>query len=451
MKSEKNAIAPLCKAYDSLAWMNLTAHLYNLTEGIRDGQFGMEKGGLSKELDGIYGRLITEIRDYLERGDAARESVLSAVSKLRAEVVNRSEQVQVFTDSLQIYEYILNRLEYSFRQEDKPFDDEEEARDLLRTIFASKDPTEVNLRIQMMVSQLPVRLTKKRFFDLLKDSFSIYGNSDVDALLGFRYRILSAAAMQEEPTDSVFADYRKILSALTAADAAGMDADSCKEWQEHIADSADALNSDADYLLAVQECINVFYTVALLDSDSADEETKGLMLPAVGAIAEFGLSLLAGRQEELRESALAPAFAYMEGRLEPLSERVLKDEAKIDAYCEREEGFRESEEGQRVLLAKKLMSTSSFARLTEESVVMVDRERLEEVTKEVMGILERGMEGRSKAYNRSIMASVLKELPVFFNSHTEVMNYVLQSLHNCSNEGEKRGAVAMLKNLLRGE
>ena len=104
MKSEKNAIAPLCKAYDSLAWMNLTAHLYNLTEGIRDGQFGMEKGGLSKELDGIYGRLITEIRDYLERGDAARESVLSAVSKLRAEVVNRSEQVQVFTDSLQIYE-----------------------------------------------------------------------------------------------------------------------------------------------------------------------------------------------------------------------------------------------------------------------------------------------------------------------------------------------------------
>ena len=82
---------------------------------------------------------------------------------------------------------------------------------------------------------------------------------------------------------------------------------------------------------------------------------------------------------------------------------------------------------------------------------MVDRERLEEVTKEVMGILERGMEGRSKSYNRSIMASVLKELPVFFNSHTEVMNYVLQSLHNCSNEGEKRGAVAMLKNLLRGE
>lgn len=451
MKSEKNAIGPLNKAYDSLAWMNLTAHLYNLTEGIRDGQFGMEKGGLSAELDGIYGRLITEIRDYLERGEAARERVLSVVSGLRSEVVNRSEQVQVFTDSLMIYEYLLNRVEYSFRQEDKPFDDEEEARELLRTIFASKDPTEVNLRIQMMVSQLPVRITKKRFFDLIKDSFSIYGNSDVDALLGFRYRILSAAAMQEEPTEAVFADYRKLLAALAAADSAGVDADACSEWQEHIADSADALRQDADYLLAVQECINAFYTVVLLDPDSADEATKQLMVPAVGAIAEFGLSLLAGRQEELRESALAPAFAYMEGRLEPLSEKVLKDEAKIDAYCEREEGFRESEEGQRVLLAKKLMSTSAFARLTEERVVMVDRERLEEVTKEVLATLESGMESRTKAYNRSVMASVLKELPVFFNSHTEVMNYVLQSLHNCSNEGEKRGAVAMLKSLLRGE
>ena len=448
MKSEKNAIPQLAKAYDSLAWMNLTAHLYDLTESVRDGRFGMNGTGLEKEFDGLYGRLLTAIRDYASRGENSRASVLSEMSSLRERIVKRSEQIQVYTDILLIHEYLLNRVEYALTESDQPFDDEEEARDLLRKIFDAKDPAEVNLRIQMMVSQLPVRITKSRFFDLVKEGFSVYSNSDVDALSGFQYRIISAAAMQERPAEAVFLDYERLVDALDKLDTDSLTSEGCNEWQERIDDAAAELNTDADSLLALQECVNAFYTIALLDFDSADIETRNIMLPAVGAVTEFGLSLLAGRNDALSEGALGGAFAYMEGRLEPLSERVLKDEAKVDAYCEHDSAFSESEEGARILLSKKLMSTSVFARLTEQKVVMVTPEKLEEVTADVIGTLSKGMEGRSRGFNRSVMASVLKELPVFFNSHTEVMNYVLQSLHNCSNIGEKRGATAMLRNLL---
>lgn len=447
MKTEKNAIAPLKRSYDSLAWMNLTAHLYNLTEAVHDGMYGMESGGLQEELNGIYGQMLTYIRDYSDRGERARESVLAGISRLRDKVVQRSEQVQVLCDSLQIYEYLLNRVEYSLRSYDKPFDDEEEARELLRTIFASEDPTEINLRIQMMVSQLPVRITKVRFLDLIKDSFSIYENSDEDALSGFLYRIVSAAAMQERPTEKIFEDYLKLIAKLEEMDTDALDSDTCKAWQDCIAESAESLSKDADYLVDVQECINAFYTIVLMDIDSTDEQTKEAMLPAIGSITAYGLAALAGREEAPEEGSLAVSFAYMEGRLEPLSERVLKDEAKIDAYCENDSAFAETEEGQNILIVKKLMSTSAFAKLTEQKVVMVTKEKLQEVISEAVTTLENGMKGHSRAYNRSVMASVLKELPVFFNSHTEVMNYVLQSLHNCSNEGEKRGAVAMLWDL----
>lgn len=448
MKKDSHAIEQLNKAYDSLAWMNLTANLYNLTESIRDGRYGMEKGGLQEELNGIYGQLLTLIRKYADEGNASSSEVAAGVAALREKVVERSEQVQVLCDSLQIYEYLLNRVEYSFSVGEKPFDDEEEARQLLRTIFASEDPTEVNLRIQLMVSQLPVRITKNRFFDLIKDSFSIYENSDVDALKGYQYRIISAAAMQQKPEGEIFSEYTALLDALKELDTDGMSLEECSRWEERIADAGDNLTVDADYLLAVQECINAFYTLSLIDGTYTDADAKLVMLPAIGSIVAYGFSTLAGQNADIEEGPLGPAFHYMEGRLEPLSERVMKDEARVDAYCENDKAYAESEEGRVTMLVKKLMSTSTFAKLSDSMVVMVDKAKLNELTAETLSILESGLKGRSKAYNRCVMASVLKELPVFFNSHTEVMNYVLQSLHNCSNEGEKRGAVAMLWDLL---
>lgn len=448
MKSDNTAVRKLAKSYDSLAWMNLTAHLYDLTEAVRDGRYGLEHNGLQVETDALYGRLLTAIRNYADRGENARESILSEMSAIRERIVTRSEQIQVFSESLMIYEYLLNRVEYSLSDDGTKFDDEEEARDLLRKIFDSKDAAEVNLRIQMMVSQLPVRITKSRFFDLVKEAFSIYSNSDVDALEGFRYRIISAAAMQDRPDDVIFKDYVRLLESLERRSEEITDMETCREMQDYISDCAEELGVSTEYLMALQECVNSFYTLALLDSDSADEQIKGLMLPAIGSIAEFGLSLLAGVQQDLSEGELAPAFAFMEGRMEPLSEQVLKEEAKIDAYREHDEAFAESEEGARILLAKKLMSTSLFARLSEQKIVMVTPEKLTEVVDRTIADLKKGLEGRSRGYNRSVMASVLKELPVFFNSHTEVMNYVLQSLHNCSNVGEKRGAAEMLRKLL---
>jgi len=40
---------------------------------------------------------------------------------------------------------------------------------------------------------------------------------------------------------------------------------------------------------------------------------------------------------------------------------------------------------------------------------------------------------------------VLKELPVFFNNHTEVMNYVRSALDGCRDEKEKKISVELLR------
>ena len=46
---------------------------------------------------------------------------------------------------------------------------------------------------------------------------------------------------------------------------------------------------------------------------------------------------------------------------------------------------------------------------------------------------------------REIMAAVLAELPVWFDSRTEVMEYMLQSLQGCRTDGERRFAIRLLR------
>ena len=55
------------------------------------------------------------------------------------------------------------------------------------------------------------------------------------------------------------------------------------------------------------------------------------------------------------------------------------------------------------------------------------------------------MENGSRIRNRAVMAAVLRELPVYFNNHTEVMNYVRNSLDGCRDEQEKRISLELLR------
>ena len=60
---------------------------------------------------------------------------------------------------------------------------------------------------------------------------------------------------------------------------------------------------------------------------------------------------------------------------------------------------------------------------------------------DIRNVLENG----SRVQNRAVMAAVLRELPVFFNNHTEVMNYVRNALDGCRDEKEKKISVDLLR------
>jgi hypothetical protein len=51
---------------------------------------------------------------------------------------------------------------------------------------------------------------------------------------------------------------------------------------------------------------------------------------------------------------------------------------------------------------------------------------------------------------RAVMATVLSQLPVFFNNTEEIQSYINISLMQCSDDAEQKATVEILKALMEG-
>ena len=118
------------------------------------------------------------------------------LSEIRDEITKRMTVLTAYTDGLQIYEYVLNRLEYGITKETFPVEESELAAKVFRYLFRDNDKMVVNSKIQMVTGQLPVRMTKNRFFDYLSTTLHIYNGSDQSAVDDFVSMLKSTALLE---------------------------------------------------------------------------------------------------------------------------------------------------------------------------------------------------------------------------------------------------------------
>ena len=131
----------------------------------------------------------------------------------------------------------------------------------------------------------------------------------------------------------------------------------------------------------------------------------------------------------------------LEGKLEDMSQKVPALEAKLAGYIESEEGEL-SEKAVMLERMRRLMSSSLYADLDTEVPEEADEKAVEQAFEGLKGKLEACFSADGRTLNRARMAAALSSLPVFFNSRTEVMNYVREALSSCSNNHEKNIAVS---------
>lgn len=379
--------------------------------------------------------------------------IVTEIHAIRDEMTKKMTVLTAYTDALQIYEYVLNRVEYGITGEVVPVEESELAAKVFRYLFADNDKMVVNSKIQMVTGQLPIRMTKNRFFDYLTDTLNIYKGSDKSALDDFVEMLKSIALIElPEGYNKDYPDIRGVIKQFESVDFKAMDLETFKDIQaQFLAVTNHLTELVSNYLLAM-EIINDFYATLLAmpyeKNDNASVETC--------------ISMMKGLHDAFLSSAEIPAevdngFVLIEGRQEELGEDILQYESILqDIVTEHEDTISwimSDKIFNSLSIIAKLLSNSLFVNLEEdeEETEVADSEYVTGRRDELVGILTEYFAAHSKEINRAVMAAMFSNMPVLFNSQQEIKDYIEYSLNHCSNQSELMACAKILEEMMEEE
>ena len=174
----------LINYYHEYGLIRLVMNYYTFYEVVRDKENPQVKN-VKKLMKSIH----TILKEgYLSEFNGEKnEKLIKKLDDSRTEIINKMQILTTYTDMLQIYEYVLNRLELKYVRTIPKVEEETALKEIINFIFESKDNVVINSRIQEVIGQLPVRFTKTKYFDLLTNSLSVYEGSDKESLEDYVY------------------------------------------------------------------------------------------------------------------------------------------------------------------------------------------------------------------------------------------------------------------------
>ncbi len=427
--------------FNRIAHVKLAMNLYTFAEVYGDEDMYKE------ELSDSAAKLAGIVSDGVV-GNAATDSLINELDALRNDIVARMEVLTSYVDRFQIYEYVLNRIEYKFEECDINLDyyDDKFERDILNYIVSDKDNSVVNMKISQVVGQLPMRLSKNKFFELVKDALSLYKGSEVKSVYDFIY-MLRTVAMLHTPDkfDTEFPKLAQWLIQLKGYSYGDMEEPAYREALQCLSEASDYVTGITDIYVMMMQAVNDAYTI-LLSSEEAitDSIEKNNCIQIIKVAAE------ALKHNELPDETTFELFEALEGIQEKLFMQLSGDGYALDdvkvslmdktAECKLENTY------EKLFKMNLLNSGSDFVALateTETSVV-ADAEYIEGQYNKLVNELSDIFSSNERVINRAVMASVLSSLPVFFNSAEEIKEYIHVALGQCKDEAEKKACMSVM-------
>lgn len=389
-------------------------------------------------------------RYCLDKRYENREAERKEIHEVRDQITSRMRVLTSYTDTLQIYEYILNRLEYSYDIADDDVDTEAYSKKLFEFIFRENDKMVVNSRIQMVVSQLPVRITRNRFYDIISESLKLYTGAECSTVEDFAETILACSGLSRpEGFDTEYPALHDILKELEALDYRGLSKEDWRYYMDKLEETASYIEDIVTDYLLLEDIVNEVYAV-MTASVYVTEETKEMGYAV--KVLECVLDSMANGTPipEVAEDC----FFALEGAPETLSENLMQGEGLLfDVWAGFQEQLKElslSEEYADLNLISKLLCNSVFIDLKpeESEPEVADSLYINQVRDRLAEEFARAFAVGDKLVNRARMAMVMGTVPVFFNSQQEISDYLSYALEHCNNNSELRAVIAILDEMM---
>jgi hypothetical protein len=452
----------LITLYEQYAEIKLTMHYYTFYEN------SMESSGtrtLGEEE--ILKEFNTILNDFLF-SDFSGEKMEANIKKLdtvRNEIIKQMNLLTAYTDIFQIYEYVLNRVEYRFKDDETNISDDEFAAEILRYIFDTKDNVIINDKIKEVIGQLPIRFTKNRYFDLLMDSLSIYKGADRSSLDRYIYMIKTSAMLYfPEGSNQVSEALTPLKKELEEVDYKNITKEQYEHYSKQIKEAAVKINDAVDFFYGLQECVNHLYVLLIASPyaymeggyriESILGEMKFLLLPqdenmCMSILKDINNLFIKNSKEQVGEE-IEEKLSYTEGRQEFLSQEFESLESYFSVVKSNNENMVDSLMLGTIYhcltLSQELLGNSLFTKLNDiEDIQKVDEEYLFKVQEELLKDLTELFSSSSQYVSRAVMANTINKMPVFFQSTNDVLEYVKNSLEQCHDRSEKLACVDIIK------
>ena len=397
-----------------------------------------------EEIEDYIDRIATAIRElYVE--EKVSVDTINMIIESRDKITERMGILTSFTDSLEIYEYIINRQEAEFSDtSDREINTQELAERMYEFVFSGdqNDKLLINSRIQEIVAQLPVRMTNARFFDIIGNSMSIYRGGEKSSVDGFRDAIREASMLgRPEGFTTAFPEIYEIFKEFENTDYKNFTEDDYKKLSKSLMDITDIIQDYVSSFLMISEIINDVL-ISLYTNDFAD---KSYLKKPFEVSKKILSEIISAEDIYAASDSFDSLFVEIEGEQENAYDVVLSLESGFEElYDGYYDSYTDEIKNRFDLLYKadRLTSSSLYMDIdTPRSEITVvsdeaDEAYIEKLKSELEAELTEHFKNVSRPLKRSIMAKVLSLMPVFFNSPQEIKEYFEFALNSCANKNE---------------
>jgi hypothetical protein len=440
--------------YTTFAAVRLALHYYTFYEMYWD----EEEHWKSKPPEYIKGinTIISEAAFQVRSVESIKEYVRQ-VDDIRRSITKRMELLTSYINLFELYEYALNRVEYRFKDTDQMEDDEEFTKKVLGYIFDSEDNVIINESIKEIICQLPVRITKQKYFDYLNDSLHDFEGSQEDILDSYIYMIRSSAMLDiTQDMENVYPILWEKKEKLERLDFKDITQVEYEASAFNVQEAVDILEVEFTAYYSLIEIVNELYTLLICEpyfvKDLASgKEQKEAALYIIESIND---AFLKDKQEELTQEILCK-FEVLEGFQEDIEFDLLSLEDALYHIDQQHRtlvsGMSIDEQLDALLISKDLLSSSLFIDLDKSKsdvLAIVDKERLRVEIDKLIKELTDIFQSQDRMIIRAIMANTMDKMPVFFNTHSEVMEYILYSLNKCTDLAEKYACMEIIESIM---
>ncbi len=390
-----------------------------------------------------------------EQDGETLEQAVQAVDQLRKDTTDVMTSLTALADRYTIYEYCLNRKEALFTGATLPdhYDDDTLTNALMAYITSDKQL--MRMKCTQVIEQLPMRMTRSRFFQILESGLTIYKGGEKKSLDDILYMIRTSALLTEPA--HLKEDYTVLyegIQILQNADYENLDAAQFEQLQHQMKQDGERLQQLISLTSLLTELVNDLYVQLLaLPYAMAEVEEKQRIGEILGAVS--GL-FAAGGCDPVEESVYQ-LFEALEGKQEQIAGSWQAGISSLNEITEtnnsRIENLMLDKIYHKLDYISRLMSGSLYVELEDakDAKDPCTESYLQEQFAALYTELKDSFHEIPKYRMRAVMAKILTFLPPFLMTYEELREYISSSLVNCKDAAEKTACVEILESFLREE